>query len=69
MTQPTQQQPPQFSLQTQQAIAKISLRMDDLAQTISIAFNMLAAEKDQKIKELEAKLTELQAPVKSADKE
>ena len=68
MTQ-TQQQPPQFSLQTQQAITKISLRMDDLAQTISIAFNMLAAEKDQKIKELEAKLTELQAPIKTAVKE
>ncbi len=70
MTQPPQQQQPiAFNSQTQQAITKISFRMDDLAQTISFAFNMLAAEKDQKIKELEAKLSELQVSVKTASEE
>jgi len=64
MTQPPQQQPPQFSPQTQQAIAKISLRIDDLTQTVFFALNSIIAEKDQQIRELEAKLTELQVPIK-----
>jgi hypothetical protein len=40
MTQQHQQQP-LFSPQTQQAIAKISLQMDDLAQTLSFALNAI----------------------------
>ncbi|MDR2699276.1 MAG: hypothetical protein LBC12_00385 [Nitrososphaerota archaeon] len=67
----TQQQPQQqqsaalFSPQTQQAIARISLRMDDLAQSISQTLNAIIAEKDQKIRELETKLAELQTPIKT----